>query len=198
MEKFKIEMTKDEMIRYYANKIVEDGIKECSNFDTTIDISNYENANKYRNEILQRIYRDERVADINLDRDGIVDMVFYTDYCPFYYDEDEMIEENKYNYDPKLKRELLEDFSYFYTENCLFNNPYISMRELLNQFANKQSLISEDRDAIKNIIKKILIESDFVQNNLDGVEVYVTPKNYKKLEKVIEDCIQNTEEEELE
>lgn len=82
MEKFKIEMTKDEMIRYYANKIVEDGIKDCYEFSNIIDINNYSNSKRYKKEILERIYRDERVADVNLDKEGNFDMVFYTDFCP--------------------------------------------------------------------------------------------------------------------
>ena len=56
MEKFKIEMTKDEMIRFYANKIVEDGIKETTEFNTIVDSGNYKGINKYKNEILQQIY----------------------------------------------------------------------------------------------------------------------------------------------
>lgn len=191
-------MTKDEMIKHYANKIVEDGIKQCSEFNYTIDINNYDNAKRYRNEILQRIYRDERVADVNLDKEGNFDMVFYIDYCPFYYDEDEFVKESDYNYIPLLKRDLLREFEDFYSKNCLFNNPYITTTNLLNQFVDSYSVVEENRDTIKNIIKKILIESDFIQNNIDGIEVYVTPKNYKDLEKVIENQIQSIEEEELE
>ena len=84
MEKYKIEMTKDEMIKYYANKIVEDGIKDSYEFSNTIDINNYGDIGKYKDEILKRIYRDERVADVELDSDGNFDMVFYTDFCPNY------------------------------------------------------------------------------------------------------------------
>lgn len=51
MEKFKIEMTEDEMIKYYANKIVEDGIKDSYEFNNTIDINNYGDIEKYRNKI---------------------------------------------------------------------------------------------------------------------------------------------------
>ena len=41
MGKFKIEMTEDEMIRFYANKIVEDGIKDSFEFSNVIDINDY-------------------------------------------------------------------------------------------------------------------------------------------------------------
>ena len=198
MEKFNIEMTKDEMIRYYANKIVELGIKECSRFSNCVDISDYEDVSKFKNEILERIYRDERVADVNLDKDGNFDMVFYTDFCPYYYDEGEFVSENEYNYNKSIKSELLKDFASYYTESYLFNHPYISIRNLINQFAEEQSIIQEDRYAIENIIKKVLNDSNFIQNHIDGIEVYVTPKNYKELETVIEEYLQNLEQEESE
>lgn len=89
MKKFKIEMTKDEMIKYYANKIVEDGIKNCYEFSNTIDINYYGNIEKYKNEILEEIQKDERVADVELDSEGNFDMVFYTDFCPNYNEEEQ-------------------------------------------------------------------------------------------------------------
>lgn len=191
-------MTKDEMIRYYANKMVEDGIKDCYEFSNIININDYGDIAKYKNKILEKIYRDERVADVNLDKEGNFDMVFYTDYCPFYYDDGKFISENEYNYNVLIKKELLSEFSRYYAERCLFENPYISIRNLLNQFTEEKSVVQENRDAIKNIIKKVLNESNFMENNIDGIEIYITPKNYKALEKVIANYIQNIEEEELE
>jgi len=198
MGKFKIEMTKDEMIRYYANKIVEDGIKDCFEFSNTINIKDYLNIINYKKEVLERLYRDERVVDVYLDKDGEFDIVFYTDYCPRYYNDSRFIEENEYNYNEKVKKNLLEDFRDYYAIRHLIESPYISIRNLLNEFADEKSVIEENRDAIKNIIKKILIESGFVEKNIDGIEVYITPKNYKEFEKVIEDSIQNMQQEELE
>lgn len=55
------------MIKYYANKIVEDGIQNCYEFRNTIDINYYGNIEKYKNEILEEIQKDERVADVELD-----------------------------------------------------------------------------------------------------------------------------------
>ena len=99
MKKFKIEITKDELIRFYANKVVEDGIRDCWEFSNIININDYgENVAKFKNLILERIYRDERVADVNLDKAGNFDMIFYTEYCPYYYDIDE-IKENSYYID---------------------------------------------------------------------------------------------------
>ena len=54
-EKFSIEMNKDEMLRYYENKIVEDGIKSCSEFNTIVNLTDYNTKEikleKYKNEM---------------------------------------------------------------------------------------------------------------------------------------------------
>lgn len=197
MEKFKIEMTEDEMIRYYANKIVEDGIKDCYEFSNVININDYGNISKYKNTILERIYRDERVTDVNLDKEGNFDMVFYTDFCPYYYDIDKILE-NNYLIDPFAEIEMLKEFGDYYIEKCLFNNPYVSIRNLINQFIEEQTDNQEKREVMSNIIKMKINGSDFIRDNIDGIEVYITPHNYKELKKAIEECIQNTEEEELE
>lgn len=156
------------MIRYYANKIVEDGIKDCYEFSNLISIYEYENIEKYKNEI-----------------------------CPYYYDKDLVIDED-YFIDQSLEKNLLEEFFGYYARKCLFNNPYISIRNLMNQFAEEQTDNQENRTAITNMIKKNLNESNFLEKNIDGIEVYITPKNYKELEQVIEECLQNFEQEELE
>ncbi len=198
MKKFKIEMTEDEMIRFYANKIVEDGIKNCYEFSNIIDINDYgEDIAKFKNVILERIYRDERVADVNLDKEGNFDMVFYTDFCPYYYDMD-MILDNNYLIDSFSEIDMLKDFGDYYIEKCLFDNPYISIRNLINQFVEEQTDNQEKRKLMSNIIKMKVNESDFIRDNMDGIEVYITPHNYKELKQAIEETIQNTEEEELE
>lgn len=198
MGKFKIEMTEDEMIRFYANKIVEDGIRDTFEFSNVIDINDYgKDIAKYKNVILERIYRDERVADVNLDEEGNFDMVFYTDFCPYYYDMD-MILENNYLIDPFEEIEMLKEFGDYYIEKCLFNNPYISIRNLINQFVAEQTDNQEKREVMSNIIKMKVNESDFIRDNIDEIEVYITPHNYKELKQAIEGIIQNTEEEELE
>lgn len=195
MEKFKIEMTEDEMIRFYANKIVEDGIKDCYEFSNVININYYGNdIAKYKNVILERIYRDERVADVNLDNEGNFDMVFYTDFCPYYYDMDKILE-NNYLIDPFAEIEMLKEFGDYYIEKCLFNNPYISIRNLINQFVGEQTDNQEKREVMANIIKMKVNESDFIRDNIDRIEVYITPHNYKELKEAIKESIQESEEE---
>ncbi len=200
MKKFKIEITKDELIRFYANKVVEDGIRDCWEFSNIININDYgENVAKFKNLILERIYRDERVADVNLDKAGNFDMIFYTEYCPYYYDIDE-IKENSYYIDKFSQIDMLKEFSGYYIEKCLFNNPYISIRHLINQFVGEQTNDKEQRKLMYNIIKMKINETNFISNNIDidGVEVYITPHNYKELQQAIEESIQNIVEEELE
>lgn len=200
MKKFKIEITKDELIRFYANKVVEDGIRDCWEFSNIININDYgENVAKFKNLILERIYRDERVADVNLDKAGNFDMIFYTEYCPYYYDIDE-IKENSYYIDKFSQIDMLKEFSGYYIEKCLFNNPYISIRHLINQYVGEQTNDKEQRKLMYNIIKMKINETNFISNNIDidGVEVYITPHNYKELQQAIEESIQNIVEEELE
>lgn len=200
MKKFKIEITKDELIRFYANKVVEDGIRDCWEFSNIININDYgENVAKFKNLILERIYRDERVADVNLDKAGNFDMIFYTEYCPYYYNIDE-IKENSYYIDKFSQIDMLKEFSGYYIEKCLFNNPYISIRHLINQFVGEQTNDKEQRKLMYNIIKMKINETNFISNNIDidGVEVYITPHNYKELQQAIEESIQNIVEEELE
>lgn len=68
------------------------GIRECTEFNTTVDLMDYGDGidlSKYKNEILQLLNKDERVADVEINEELVVDMVFYTDYCPNYCEEEE-------------------------------------------------------------------------------------------------------------
>lgn len=187
MGKFKIEMTKDEMIRYYANKIVEDGIRDCTEFSNLINISNYgDNAMKYKDEILEQMYMDERLADVNLDQECNFDMVFYTDYCPYYVDE-----EGLEVFDSKI----IEDFIY-YSLNHLFEESYISTRKLINNFVADRNISDKDyRDSISNMLKKCIIDSGFTEKNIKNIEAFVTTKNYKEFENSLMSLIQDRQEE---
>lgn len=109
-------------------------------------------------------------------------MVFYTDFCPYYYDMD-VISDNNYFIDSLSERDMLQRFRVYYVSNCLWNNPYISIRNLINQFVEERTNNKGKRNVIANIIKMKLNESDFIEKNIDGIEVYVIPKNYKELEK---------------
>lgn len=179
-------MTKDEACKYYANKIVEDGIRTSSGLNNIIDLGNYGNMIKYKEEILERIYKDERVADVNIDTEGNVDMIFYTDFCPYYYEEEESNIYNNIIDTNHQKARVLEEFAYYYTCNYLLeDNSYISVRNLINRFINRKESFKRYEDEISNFLKKSVIESGFVDRHLDNIDVYVTPKNYKEFEKSI-------------
>ena len=109
-----------------------------------------------------------------------------------------MILDNNYLIDSFSEIDMLKDFGDYYIEKCLFDNPYISIRNLINQFVEEQTDNQEKRKLMSNIIKMKVNESDFIRDNMDGIEVYITPHNYKELKQAIEETIQNTEEEELE
>ena len=113
------------------------------------------------------------------------------------FDLDNIID-NNYIIDPFSEIDMLQEFGSYYAEKCLFDNPYISIRNLINQFVETQTDNKQKREVMSNIIKMKINESDFLEKNIDGIEVYITPKNYKELEKVIKECIQGLEQEELE
>ena len=76
------------MIRYYANKIVEDGLYDTQTFSICVYFDEYKDEEfikEHKGEILNRINLDEKVAHVEAD-DNCFDMVFYLDYCPYYED----------------------------------------------------------------------------------------------------------------
>ena len=78
MKKYNVEMTEDDYLRYYANKIVEDGIRSCSQFDTIVDMHDYfddSELNKHKKKLFDLLFRDERIADIYIDDEFVADMV---------------------------------------------------------------------------------------------------------------------------
>lgn len=187
MNKYNIEMTKDELIRYYANKIVEDCIRDCVEFSNVINIADYGNdAIKYKKEILEKMYRDERLADVVLNRDGNFDMVFYTDYCPYYVDEKE---------ESMFDKRIIENFIY-YSLNHLFEESYISTRKLINNFIEDSNISDKEyKDRLSKMLKKCIIDSGFLEKNIENIEAFVTTKKYKEFENSLMSLIQENQEE---
>ena len=173
-EKFSIEMNKDEMLRYYENKIVEDGIKSCSEFNTIVNLTDYNTKEikleKYKNEILQLLYRDERVADVVIDDEFNVDMVFYTDYCPFYYDDEKNIIYNQIMDSPTYQGIELAEFV-GYMGKRVIEDSYISTRNLINNYVQTKSLKDTDKEILANFLKKSIIETGFSEKYIDNIKV---------------------------
>jgi hypothetical protein len=184
-KEYLVKMTKDEMLRFYANKIVEEGIKECTEFNTLVQLTDFNTEDikleKYKNEILQLLYRDERLADVVIDDELNIDMVFYTDYCPFYYDEEESNMYNQIEDNPKYQSKILEEFV-DYIHKRVMEDSYISTKTLINHFVDIKTNDKEYSYLLSNFLKKNIIQTGFVEKNISGVTVCVTPSNYKELE----------------
>lgn len=66
------------MIRYYANKIVEDGLFDTQTFSICVYFDEYKDEKfikEHKEEILNLINLDEKVADVEID-ENCFDMVF--------------------------------------------------------------------------------------------------------------------------
>lgn len=197
-EKFSIEMTKDEMLRFYENKIVEDGIRSCSEFNTTVFLTDYNSGKikleKYKDEILQLLYRDERIADVVIDDELNIDMVFYTDYCPFYYDDEARMTYNEIIDSPTYQGVMLASFI-DYMINRVNEESYISTRMLINNFVEPKQMNRENKEILSNFLKKSIIQTGFVDKYIDNISIYVTYKNYKELETGLQEIIKQKDEE---
>ena len=198
-EKFSIEMNKDEMLRYYENKIVEDGIKSCSEFNTIVNLTDYNTKEikleKYKNEILQLLYRDERVADVVIDDEFNVDMVFYTDYCPFYYDDEKNIIYNQIMDSPTYQGIELAEFVGYMGKRVIEDS--ISTRNLINNYVQTKSLKDTDKEILANFLKKSIIETGFSEKYIDNINVFVTYKNFQELEKGLMEIVKQKDNEAL-
>ena len=210
-EKFSIEMNKDEMLRYYENKIVEDGIKSCSEFNTIVNLTDYNTKEikleKYKNEILQLLYRDERVADVVIDDEFNVDMVFYTDYCPFYYDDEKNIIYNQIMDSPTYQGIELAEFV-GYMGKRVIEDSYISTRNLINNYGPPKSKgekvghveatdSERGKEILANFLKKSIIETGFSEKYIDNINVFVTYKNFQELEKGLMEIVKQKDNEAL-
>ena len=174
------------MLKFYANKIVEDGIRNCQSFNNTVNLTDYNNDNlkleDYRYEILQLLYRDERIADVEINKELDVDMIFYTDFCPFYYDDQESITYNDITDSPTYQAVILTEFI-DYLQKSTLEEGYVSTRILINNFTDKRQVDEETKNKMSNFLKKSIIQTGFVDKYIENITVYVTHKNNKELEK---------------
>lgn len=174
------------MLKFYANKIVEDGIRNCQSFNNTVNLIDYNNENlkleDYKYEILQLLYKDERIADVEIDKELEVNMIFYTDFCPFYYDDQESITYNDITDSPTYQAIILTEFI-DYLQKFTLEEGYVSTRILINDFTDKRQIDEETKNRMSNFLKKSIIQTGFVDKYIENITVYVTHKNNKELEK---------------
>lgn len=180
--KFTINMTKDEMLKFYTDMMIEDSIKECSDFSTWTYLTDYGDGidlSKYKDEILELLYRDERIADVTINDELCVDMVFYTSYCPYFYDEVDI--------DLKEEIEILADF-YYYSSERVHQEGYISARNLINDFTRKINYNEKEKiEYTYNILKKNIIDIGFIDKYIQSNnETFITRDNKKEFDALLE------------
>lgn len=187
-EKFTVELSEDEMIRYYANKIVEDALSDCSEYNYCLDVDTYNDngfVEFHQKEILDRISKDERVAEVYIDtsvQPHSFDMIFIMDYCPYYYEENELHPQTERTclkmFLDKMKE--LEDYIHIRTTRDLirgFMNSYIE---------NDDRIDYDDKDEIYYSLKEHLCNTGFIDKYIDRYEVYVTRDNINELIELLE------------
>jgi len=182
-QNIKVTMTQQEAIKYYANKIIEDSIENCSEFNYCMPMEDWQDNGFIKDnqeKILEAIQNDERVADCYIDKDdNTFDMVFWTDYCPGYYDEYELSHE----VESKVLRKFIDQLINI-KENSIFNYS-TSTREIINNFLIKNNFViqlsEEEKEDANNMLKKFISETAFFSKYLDKDKVVVNKSNVKEL-----------------
>lgn len=186
--KYSIELTEDEMIRYYANKIVEDALSDCSEYNYCLDVDSYNDngfVEFHQDEILDRISKDERVAEVYIDKSSqphSFDMIFLMDYCPYYYEENEL--------HPQTERTCLKLF----LDKIKELKEYIHIRttrDIIRSFMNSyiesdDRIDFDDKDEVYYSLKEHLCNTGFIDKYIDKYEVYVTKDNINELINLLE------------
>lgn len=176
-----VEMDKDEAIRYYADKIVYDCITDCSENNRIFNVDEYTNNDflvKNFPEIVKKINLDERVSDLQVDSDKKeIDMVFYLEYCPHYFQDDLDISDES-------RLRILEGFKNYICD-CRTYTPERWLRtntkDLINNYYASKYESVEDKDLVYNLLSEELYTTGFVDKYLDGYTVNVNMDNIDDL-----------------
>lgn len=176
-----VEMDKDEAIRYYADKIVYDCITDCSENNRIFNVDEYTNNDflvKNFPEIVKRIDFDERVSDLQVDFDKKeIDMVFYLEYCPHYFQDDlDISDESRLRILKEFKNYIC-DYRTYTPERWLKTNT----KDLINDYYNNKYDSVEDKDLVYNLLSEELYTTGFVDKYLDGYTVNVNRENIDDL-----------------
>ena len=187
MQMINIQVTKDEMLQFYANKIVEQAIQNCKDNNCTISLKNYSSdvdILNYKMQMLQELYKDERILDVFWNSEDNIEVILFKEYCPFYCQYGEQMPKSE------QARILLEFYKYS-KKTEVFKPPYVSVRKLLNKYmmryANKRK---EIRSTTSDVIKRNIVDTGFINKYLDkNGEAYITIKNYQEFLNLIADKI---------
>lgn len=186
--KYTIELSEDEMIRYYANKIVEDALSDCSEYNYCVDVDCYNDngfVEQHQKEILDRINKDERIAEVHISTNvqpHSFDMIFIMDYCPYYYEENEL--------HPQVERTCFQMF----IEKLKELEYYIHIRttrDIIRGFMdsyieNDDRIDFDDKDEVYYSLKEHICNTGFIDKYIDRYEVYVTKDNLGELIDLLE------------
>lgn len=183
MKKYTIELTEDELIRFYANKIIEDSLDDCTEFHYDMSIEQYEDngfVKQHIEQIIDRINKDDKVLEVYYDQDySTIDMCFGMDWCPYYYEDD-------YYLDCEFERNLLRHFLNTELRDLEKVIDVRTTRDLIRQYMdlyieNSDKYEDEVKDAIYYCLKEHICNIGFVDKYIDKYEVYVTKENIGEL-----------------
>ena len=191
-QNIEIIMTKQEAIKYYANKIIEDSLAECSEFNYCMTIEHYEDngfIKQNQDLILEELKKDERIADVYIDvKTKTFDMVFWTTYCPWYYEE----------YDLKLEEQIsiLEKFIH-QLDNikgyCFILN--IPIQKLVTDvLLNVESITKNEEDQAINMLKEFICNTDFFNKYLDKYKLLINKDNAMELQQELQEKLQQLQQ----
>ena len=178
---YMVEMDKEEVIRFYADKIVYDCITDCSENNRIFYVDEYKDNDfiiKNFAEIVKRINLDERVNDLEVDSDKKeIDMIFYLEYCPHYYIEDlDISDETRARHLNEFKDYICE-YKKYTPERYLRTNT----RVLINSFYESAYNSSEEKDLVYNLLSEELNRCGFIDKYIDGYTVNVNIDNVEDL-----------------
>lgn len=196
-QNIKVTMTKQEAIKYYANKIVEDSLADCSEFNYCMSNEYYEDdgfVKENQEEILEIIKLDERVADVYIDKSSkpnTFDMVFWTDYCPHYWDEYDLSKQTQ----SKVLRKFIDQLINIKNNSIFLLNT--STQRVINDFliANRFRfpLTEEEKDESSNMLKEFICNTNFFNKYLAKYKVVINKENIKELIVELQEKLQSLE-----
>lgn len=192
MKKYTIQLTEDELIRYYANKIIEDSLEDCSEFHYDMDVTKYEHSEfilQHKEQIIDRINKDEKVLEVYFDNKySTFNMCFGLDWCPYYYENYDLSLEDERNYLRDFIDIELKDIGEYITLRTTRD----FIRQYMDSFIENTVTIDDDfKDEIYYCLKEHICNTGFVDKYIDKYEVYVNKNNISELIEGLEKEIDN-------
>ena len=193
MEQYiQVTMTKQEAIRYYANKIIEDSLSDCSEFNYCMDIEYYKDngfVKQNKNLILEELKKDERIADVCIDvSTETFDMVFWTTYCPWYYEEYDLSLEEQISILEEFIQQLDNIKGY-----CFILN--VSIQQLITDvLLNVKNISKNEEDHAINMLKRFIAETNFYNKYLDKYRLVINKDNVLELQQELQERLQQLQQ----